>query len=142
MLKDQPAVHHVEGRCRKTAEVDAADHVEAAPALPLVQVAGAGDHRARSVDAVHRLEMVGERAGDPSDATAEVQCSLTSRAWRNPPEIGEESTRVVAAGGEKSVDVPRRRAGVTWNQNRAEWIAAAERVPVGVEATQIHRARS
>ena len=137
MLKDQSAVDHVEGRGGKRAEVGGSDHVETATGVRPVQVAGARDHRARHVHAVHRFEMIGERPGDPPDAAAEIQRAQAAGIGHNPDQVGDESQSIGAAGREKCVDVPGGGAGAG-KENRAERIAAAERVPVRVEAAQIH----
>ncbi len=81
--------------------------------------------------------MIGERPGDSTDAAAEIQRAHAAGIWRNPDQIGDESPSIVAAGREKCVDVPGGGAGAG-KENRAERIATAERVPVRVEAAQIH----
>jgi hypothetical protein len=127
----------VECRGRKTAEIDGAIHAEATGPLPPVQFAGARDHRARKVDAVDRLKVIGERACNSSDAAAEIERSLSARAWHDPHQIRNEPQGVGAAGCEERVDVPRDPTDSARYENRAERIATAQRVPVPVEAPQI-----
>src|SRR5690606_3885424 len=142
VLQHQVGVDQVEGVVREGGQVGGLVQVERdAPPAP-VQPAGLCQHGGGDVDPVDRLEVPGQRVGEPAGAAAEVQGAAGAVPDAQLGEAGEGPVDLRGAGGEELLVVPAAVALVRVDADRPQRLGRSQPGPVPADLVQAHRAHS
>lgn len=137
VLQSDVGINEIEMLIGKyTQVVSLIHHVLAAPAV-LVVVLGLLNHRGRDVHPIDLFEMLSQWLGETADTTSEIERAAIPQAWMQGFHLFERPPDFPDPGLEELACIPAAVLAVGVRENRPQWVAGCEQVPVLSQRFQI-----